>query len=102
MPARIGATPALLGAGLGDEQPVGESEPMEEPQDERPKRQNGVLAGAAERDAAGFIEIADGYRDIADAKPQVHALQEELRIEDEVVAVVFERDRLEHLSPAGP
>src|SRR4029079_18648334 len=71
---------------------------MEKPQDERPERQYRILGRSSQRDAARFIEVAYRNWDVADAKAEMHALQEELRIEHEVVTVGFKRDGLEHFA----
>src|SRR2546421_10055388 len=87
--------------GFGDEKLVGHTHPMEKPQDERPQREDRILAGTPEPDAARFVEVPYRDRNVADTKPEMDALQQELRVEDEIVAVRFERDGLQYLASIG-
>src|SRR5262245_24837739 len=45
-----------------------------------------VLRAAAEVDLARLLEVPHRHRHVAEAKPEVDRLHEELRVEDEVVA----------------
>src|SRR5262249_44091710 len=74
---------------------------MQVPEHERPECEYSVFGRMAEVDTARLIEIAHGRRDVSDLEAQMDALHEELGIEHEVVAVDFERNRLEHSSPIG-
>src|SRR5436190_15703697 len=57
-----------------------------------------VLDAAAEVDARGLVEVADRYGNVSQLEAEIRCLHEKFRIEYEVVAVVFERDRLQHLT----
>ena len=68
------------------------------------QRAEAVLQAAAEIDAAGLIEVADGDGDVAEAKAQAHRLHQELRIKNEIVGVVLKVDTFEYgrLTPGEP
>src|SRR5258708_34131004 len=58
-----------------------------------------VAHAAPEADLRGLLEIAGGDRDLADAHPLVDPLGDDLGVEDEIVRVGLEVDRLE-VAPA--
>ena len=62
------------------------------------KCENAVSATTFEIDARGFLEITHGHGHIAETKTEVNGLDQELRIEDEVVGISLERHRFEHLT----
>src|SRR5262249_44391561 len=55
----------------------------------------------AERDARGIRGVAYRHGHVAESIAEVDALNEELRVEDEIVRVHQEWDRLEHLAPVA-
>src|SRR5579884_3321515 len=60
------------------------------------QRAEAVLQAAAEIDAAGFLKVADGDGDVAEAEAETHRLDQKLCVEDEIVGVFLEGDALEH------
>src|SRR5262249_46953062 len=64
----------------------------------RLERLDAVLGATAEVDLAGLVEVPHRHRHVAQAEPEVDRLHQELRVEDEVVAVALEGNRFENLA----
>ncbi|MFT7664693.1 MAG: hypothetical protein ACI87A_002927 [Planctomycetota bacterium] len=54
-----------------------------------------------EIDARGFVEVAHRHGQVADLEAVMHALNQELRIKDEVVAVAFKGHGFENFAGVG-
>src|SRR5437588_4531350 len=55
-----------------------------------------------EVDAAGFGKVADGHGDVTQPEAKMHGLDEELRVEHEIIGVGFKWNTLEHFPPIYP
>jgi hypothetical protein len=95
---------AVLGdpsAAAGEPRAAAQAGAVQVPGGESAHRLHGVAGGGAERDAARLGEVARRHRHVAQPQPEVDRLHQELRVEDEVVAVGLEGHRLEHAPAVG-
>lgn len=68
---------------------------------EHPQGCQAVFDATAEIDAAGFVEVADGHRDVADFESEMDGLGQKLAVEYEVIGVRIEGNGLQDLAPVG-
>jgi hypothetical protein len=88
-------------ADAGEPRAAAQAGAVQVPGGEGAHRLDGVAGGGAERDAARLGEVARRHRHVAQPQPEVDRLHQELRVEDEVVAVGLEGHRLEHAPAVG-
>lgn len=68
---------------------------------EQPHGLKGIERAARDADAGGFVEVPDGNGNIPHSVTEVDTLDEELRVEEEVVGVSIEGNAFEDLSLIG-
>src|SRR5438105_2404420 len=82
-----------------EERGVTDAQAVEPVEADDAERGQAVAQAALEVDAAGFGEIPNGYRYVAEPEAEPHGLDEELRVENEVVRVALEGHALKDLPP---
>jgi hypothetical protein len=88
---RSGAGAGSGAAGADEPRHPAQPGAVQVPGAEGAHRLDGVAGGGAEGDAARLGEVARRHRHVAQPQPEVDRLHQELRVEDEVVAVGLER-----------
>ena len=95
----------LSGAGwalLGEERRVSNGEAIQPVSGHGAQRADAVPHTPVEIDAAGLGEIPYGHWDVAQAEAEPNGLDEQLRVEDEIIRVPLERDPFQDLTAIDP
>src|SRR6266851_7228347 len=110
-PSRRSSTPLLLERGwlhhgqlaarLGESRRVRQAQPRGAILKRRADDAQAVLHAASEIDRRRFGKVARGAADLADVEPEPDGLHEHLIIENEVVGILLERQRLEKAARKG-